>query len=155
MIKYCRTCSYFDKNKEICALSGLPMDGDKDYCSKHTDEFLRCEVCGNIMFTLGSIIEIDNNGECHQYCARCRELLRTCQTCSAPCEFETNPDPMPKVVMKTVRQGNMQMQAQIMNPERVEKFCLICGCYEEGIGCKRQFNVGCDKKTEFWTSRNS
>jgi hypothetical protein len=151
MMKYCKTCAYFDENKNMCALSGLFMDGEKDYCSKHADVLLHCDVCGNIMLTSGSILEIDSNGECHQFCARCAELLKTCQACSAPCEFETNPDPMPKVVMKTVRQGNMQMQTQIMNPERVEKFCPSCGCYDQEVGCKRQFNVGCDKKTSFWT----
>ena len=149
-MEYCNTCACFNKNKNICGLSGIPMEGDKDYCSKHTDTILRCEVCGNMMLVPGSIIEIDSEGKSHQFCPRCRELLKTCQTCSALCEFETNPDPMPKVVVKTVRQGNIQMQTQIRNPDRESKFCHSCGCYDEELGCKRQFNVACDKKIGFW-----
>ena len=110
-----------------------------------------CEICGQPIGRLaGTILEQDSKEVWHIYCARCAELLKTCQACSAPCEFETNPDPMPKVVMKTIKQGNMVMQAQVMNPDRVNKFCPNCFCYDEDNGCKRQFNIGCDKQISFW-----
>jgi hypothetical protein len=129
---------------------------DTDYCSKHADEIILCDICGNPL--LGSTyVEYDGDGELRQYCERCHQAFQTCQLCPSfqKCEYMTNPDPMPKVVMKTVRQGHMQMQTQVMNPDRVNKFCLVCGCYDKELGCKRQLNVACDKKTEFWTSRNS
>lgn len=113
-----------------------------------------CEICGYPMELVGSFLEQDSEGEWHQYCARCAELLKTCQACFAPCEFETNPDPMPKFVMKTVRQGNMMMQTQVKNEERVQKFCSSCCCWDENHGCMKEFNVGCINKQDFWTSRN-
>ena len=149
-MEFCNTCVYGDKIKKVCLYYGTHIDIDKDFCSKHAKEINYCEVCQQPMELMGSFLEQDSEGVWHQYCARCAELLKTCQTCSAPCEFESNPDPMPKFVMKTVRQGNMQMQAQVMNPDRVNKFCLVCGCYDKELGCKRQFNVACDKKTDFW-----
>ena len=70
------------------------------------------------------------------------------------CEFITNPDPMPQVVMKTVRQGNMMMQTQVKNEERVQKFCPSCCCWDKNHGCMKEFNIGCINKQDFWTSRN-
>ena len=153
-MKHCNTCALKDEQRKICRLSGIPINLEEDFCSHHIQNLMTCEICGSPMLTKGSLVEMDSELNWHHYCAQCKELLKTCQICSAPCEFETNPDPMPKVVMKTVRQGNMQMQTQVMNPDRVNKFCLVCGCYDKELGCKRQFNVGCDKKPDFWTSRN-
>lgn len=153
-MEYCNTCVYGDKIKKVCLYYGTHIDLDKDFCSKHAKEINYCEVCGQAMMIVGSFLEQDSNGVWHQYCARCAELLKTCQTCSAPCEFQTNPDPMPKVVMKTVRQGNMVMQTQVKNEERVQKFCPSCCCWDENHGCMKEFNVGCINKQDFWTSRN-
>lgn len=150
MGKFCKTCVYCDKAQSVCRVYGISVEGEKDFCPKHAKELNCCEVCGQPMILVGSFVEQDSKGNWHQYCVNCRELLKTCQTCSKPCEFETNPDPMPKVVMKTVQQGNMRMQTQVMNPDRINKFCLTCDCYNEENGCKRQFNVGCNKKSDFW-----
>ena len=155
MNKTCNTCLLGDKIQKRCRLSGIPIDPEKDFCSHYTDSLENCEICGHPMLTEGSFIEQDDNGVWHQYCSNCAKLLQTCQTCSNPCEFESNPDPMPKVVIKTVRQGNMQMQTQVMNPERIQKFCPSCNCYDEEVGCKRVFNDSCCKKPNFWSSRNS
>ena len=153
-MEFCNTCAYSDKIKKVCLYYGTHIDIDKDFCSKHAKEINYCEVCQQPMELMGSFLEQDSKGVWHQYCARCAELLKTCQACSAPCEFATNPDPMPKVVMKTVRQGNMVMQTQVKNEERVQKFCPSCCCWDENHGCMKEFNVGCINKQDFWTSRN-
>ena len=154
MIKYCSTCRLHDKTKKVCLLFGMPMQ-DTDYCSKHADKITLCDICGQPL--LGTTyVEYDDEGECHQYCERCHQAFNTCQLCSSfqKCEFQTNPDPMPQVVMKTVRQGNMMMQTQVKNEERVQKFCPSCCCWDENHGCMKEFNVGCINKQDFWTSRN-
>ena len=154
MIKYCSTCRLHDKTKKVCLLFGTPMQ-DTDYCSKHADKITLCDICGQPL--LGTTyVEYDDEGECHQYCERCHQAFNTCQLCPSfqKCEFMTNPDPMPQVVMKTVRQGNMMMQTQVKNEERVQKFCPSCCCWNENHGCMKEFNVGCINKQDFWTSRN-
>lgn len=154
MIKYCNTCRLRDKTKKVCLLFGIPME-DTDYCSKHADVIIPCDICGQAL--LGSTyVEYDGEGEPHQYCERCHQAFNTCQLCPSfqKCEFKTNPDPMPQVVMKTVRQGNMMMQTQVKNEKRVQKFCPSCCCWDENYGCMKEFNVGCINKQDFWTSRN-
>ena len=143
MIKYCNTCQLYEKTKKVCLLSGIPME-DTDYCSKHADEVIPCDICGNPL--LGSTyVEYNGDGELRQYCERCHQAFHTCQLCSdfRKCEFMTNPDPMPQVVMKTVQQGNMVVQTQAKNEERVQKFCLSCGCWDENHGCMKEYNIGC------------
>jgi hypothetical protein len=149
-IKYCRTCSLKDPNQLVCRLTGIPIDLDKDFCSKHATELTTCQICRSVMVEPGFII--DTGDKILHYCSRCHQLLNTCQLCSKAgvCEFETNPDPMPKVVMQTVRQGNMVMQTQAKNEERIKKFCHSCHCWMgDGIdACGKEFNIGCYKKID-------
>ena len=150
MWQFCKSCALRDYKTNVCMRTGDKVTED-DYCSKHIREIPVCEICGNkILITANSMLIQDSKENWHTCCSSCSELFKTCQTCVAPCEFETNPDPMPKVVMKTVRQGNMQIQAQVMNPDRVNKFCPDCGCYDKEFGCKRQFNVACEQKVDVW-----
>lgn len=153
MIKYCNTCLLSDKEKQVCLLSGIPIDLDKDFCSKHTKETTPCDICGRAMIK-PDYFEYDCEGNLHQYCERCHQMYHTCQLCPncQKCEFETNPDPMPKFIMKTTQQGNMIMQAQVRNEERVKKFCHSCVCWlADGVdACGKTFNVGCYKQPNFW-----
>lgn len=130
----------------ICALKGIKMNGETDFCSKHTDYLKKCNICDNLMFGPGYI---EHNGENYIcMCDRCYQLYSTCQMCPVfqVCEFMTNPDPMPKVVVKTIRQGNMTMQTQVKNEERVKKFCPSCECWDENHGCMKEYNIGCYKR---------
>lgn len=147
----CNTCILSDKNKKVCHLNGTPIDLDNDDCSKHTKTLNYCEICRSPVLPTGSILTYDDEERVHLICVNCHKLLSTCQACKKfeNCEFENNPDPMPKSVMKTVRQGNMQMQAAVRNEERVKKFCPTCECWDEEIGCLKEFNVGCIKKSQF------
>lgn len=155
MINYCETCSMRDKIQNVCYLTKLTVNPKEDYCSKHKEELAVCHICGGAILG-GGIVEIDNGDQVLQYCNRCNELLNTCQLCERArfCEFETNPDPMPKVVMKTMHQGNMVMQTQVKNEERIKKFCHSCPCWlGDGIdACGKEFNQGCCNQK---TSRNS
>jgi hypothetical protein len=72
-------------------------------------------------------------------CAKCNEAYGTCSACadSNTCDFETNPSPLPKVVVQVMRQGPVTSQTQIKNPERIAITCAVnCACYHNGICCK-------------------
>ena len=63
---------------------------------------------------------------------------------SAPafCSFENDPSPLPKIVQKQVRQGNMTAITQVRNPERIEITCKKdCPCYDPEFECLRQFGT--------------
>lgn len=155
MIKYCETCRLHEKTKKICLLTGIPMK-DTDYCSKHANEIIVCDICGNPLLS-PTYVEYDCDGILRQYCERCHQAFQTCQLCPKfqKCEFMTNPDPMPQVIMKTVRQGNMVMQAQVKNEKRVQKFCPSCCCWDENHGCMKEFNIGCTNRPDFYNTRES
>ena len=91
-----------------------------------------CDYCGNPASTV-----VDSEGNCS--CVGCYQQFYTCRMCEMGsfCPFETDPSPIPKVVMQQVRQGNMVMQTQIKNPERVKQFCFPCICFDqEDLYCK-------------------
>jgi hypothetical protein len=75
-------------------------------------------------------------------CGNCGNALGTCATCAQAksCDFETNPIQIPKQVQKVIRQGNMQMQTVIRNPEREKETCMKgCPCWDsEECVCIRQ-----------------
>lgn len=152
---YCMTCMLSDKGQKICRLSNRRIDLDTDYCSKHTAELVHCELCHNLTMPNQIIYDIDMNGKEHGVCGGCAKSLGTCESCNRiqTCLFETDPDPMPKVVVKTIQQGNMTMQTQCRNEEREKKFCHTCPCWNKECGCLKQFNMGCNKKIDFWTGR--
>ena len=66
-------------------------------------------------------------------CPNCHHSRSVCGSCihSTTCLFETDPDPMPKVVVQQMRNGNTVIQQQVRNPAREEKFCKNCKCYNE------------------------
>ena len=147
----CETCVLGDKNQKVCRLYGTPIEPSKDFCSKHSVDLQPCEICGRPMLG-GKLAEKDDNGVWHWFCLHCNQLLGTCQSCNKfeSCKFETDPNPLPKVVMKTVRQGNMVMQTQIKNEERIKALCPTCDCWNEEFGCLKELNEGCNKKSKFW-----
>ena len=152
MMNYCKTCALRDEEKSICRLTGTIIDIKTDYCSRHVKELTICEVCQQPMLVVGSFVEKDSNEVWHQYCGRCAQLINTCQACPKfqTCPFETDPNPMPKVVTRTVQQGNMVMQVQGRNPERVALLCPTCDCWNDEFGCLKEHGQGCCKKPKFW-----
>ena len=143
MKKICKNCLFIHSEQPFCTLGIGNIDPANDCCPKFLakDAIVgKCSICGGTVYTgyeVFDLLEGDNFRILHRECAK---KLGTCQTCvlANACEFDTNPDPMPKVVMQTIRQGNMTMQTQVRNPSRVEKFCNSCSCFSQENGCLKQ-----------------
>lgn len=106
---------------------------------------MNCNYCGQAP---ARIINTNGTGACD----RCAQLFGTCHLCLnsvRPCEFETNPSPIPKQIQKTVRQGNVQMQTIIDNPERIEAFCHKCPCWCDACG---RYDGTCGSYNEYTPS---
>ena len=99
-------------------------------CPKWESEIEKCKICGGPTIG-GSVCFVDTDQNNHIICAKCASQTGRCPTCaySITCDFETNPSPLPKVVMQTIRQGNMMAQTQVINPERVALTCHSCSCW--------------------------
>jgi hypothetical protein len=59
---------------------------------------------------------------------------------------------MPKQIQQVVRQGNMTAQVMIMNPERVNKFCAHCPCWNTLDACCNRECGCCGNYDEFTPS---
>lgn len=95
---------------------------------------MNCSYCGNP----ASVINEDDR---LLLCNQCASLAGTCYLCiqGRYCEFETNPDPMPKQVAKVIQQGNMRVQTVVKNPSRVDAFCTNkCPCFNPEFGCLKE-----------------
>ena len=143
--KYCRSCRLADPRRNVCSLSGVRIDLDADFCSKHKNDFADCDVCGSP--TLQQFLYKNSNHELITVCADCVGKVNGCAGCQngIHCDFEENPSPLPKTVQKQFRQRNMITVTTVMNPERVLITCKNgCKCFNEENGCMRQFNY-CEK----------
>lgn len=134
---YCKSCAFLGlKAPEVCALSGLKMKEEEDYCSRHSNSFQKCAICGSPVIFHDGIID-----DGHLICQSCFFHLNSCKICrfGNTCEFETNPSPLPKYVQRQIRQGNMTAVTQVMNPERIHITCEKgCKCYSTENGCMKQ-----------------
>lgn len=151
MIKYCSTC-YLRRRAQnqqlVCALTKLPiLKPDEESCSHHQDTLLNCQICGKqVMRSADLELTQLKNGTVEKWisaCHSCSELIGQCAGCShvSTCEFETNPDPTPKVIQKQIRQGNQIIVSGVRNPERVEKLCKNCKCFcKDENDCAKNFN---------------
>ena len=153
MKKICKNCLYLHPQQPICTLGLGNVDPATDYCPKFLtqgSEIGYCAICGGTVYIGYECFDWVAKDNAYRVLHReCAKKLGTCQTCvlANACEFDTNPDPMPKVVMQTVRQGNMVMQTQVRNPDRIRKFCHECSCFDPENECLKQFNC-CGKYIE-------
>lgn len=116
---------------------------------------MNCNYCGRENPQL--IFTVFNDNAPTAMCPNCAQVIGTCGLCtnSVKCEFESNPSPLPKMVMKTVQQGNMIMQTTIPNPDRIKALCPSCACYsEDPFICCRHVAGTCKNYTE-WTPPSS
>ena len=143
---YCKSCAFLGlKAPEICALSGLKMKEEEEYCSRHSNSFQKCAICGSPVISHDGIID-----DGHLICQSCFFHLNSCHFCrfGNTCEFETDPSPLPKYVQKQIRQGNMTAVTQVMNPERIHITCEKgCICYSSENGCMKQKGSCSNSKT--------
>lgn len=143
----------FNQNR-ICQRLNLPTE-KKCRCPLYKTSYEVCAVCGQPILE-GGVMEEDK-----VFCNNCGHQLGKCATCvnSAQCAFETDPSPVPKVIQRTVRQGNMASTFPARNPSRVEITCKKgCCCFDEEKGCMREFSF-CDRwKLQFaaarWVAQN-
>ena len=110
-----------------------------------------CELCGNAILS-GGIIDT-NTAQPYLICDNCEQYLHTCASClssSSGCAFEQDPSPIPKIIMKEIRQGNAIIQQTVKNPKRIDETCKKkCFCFDENFGCLRQ-NNWCEKWKIVW-----
>ena len=151
----CDTCVFKTMRNGACPIFNADMTGQNG-CPYHSTELHTCGICGNPMIEK-SILERDENGVWHEMCTKCANAPR-CHNCAhSYCAFQEDTHcPEPPMVMRQMRQGNMIVQQQVMNPKRVEATCRKgCPCFNEdslddGSFCRRQDECGCEKYHTIW-----
>lgn len=139
----CIDCIYYDIQQLGCQL--LKIGTEKtDTCPLYTNKDLldNCDVCGQPCITRDFIFvpADDNRGHFH-LCKRCASLSGTCGLCieGDKCDFETNPSTLPKQVIQVMTKGNMKIQQEVPNPERIKITCMKgCKCFSEEFGCLKR-----------------
>jgi hypothetical protein len=134
-MKHCDNCLI----KDSCQVLAISKKSCGNPIIK--ENLIICDFCGNAM--LPNQATVEPNG--HISCPRCAQLNSACGSCShaTECLFETDPSPLPKVVVQTVRNGNMTIQQQVRNPAREEITCKKCNCYNDTWHCMRSFQSRC------------
>lgn len=137
----CDKCALANKNNGVCNLTQLPIDLEKDQCSKFNDEPIHCVICRSI--TLHPIIECLNDNYYH-LCPQCSDKVGTCATClhnSPKCRFQTDQSALPLYTVVQERQGNAIIQKQVLNPERQKVTCALgCDCWDtDQKRCRKEY----------------
>lgn len=153
----CDTCVFKTMQNGACPIFNADMTG-KDGCPYRSTNLHICDICGNPIIGK-SILEMDENGVWHEMCLQCANAP-LCRNCAhSHCAFQEDTNcPEPHMVMRQMRQGNMIVQQQVMNPKRIEATCRQgCPCFNEnglddGSFCMRQFDCGCNKYHAIWRS---
>lgn len=129
--RVCRRCILLEKSNDTCKILKQKVDPSADTCPRYAEHVYTCELCNSQTLEPQYIFEQPDTW--HVLCGNCAEQLSSCHFCQGRqhCEFETNPDPMPKQVMRQVRTQMGIAQATVKNPDRIEKFCKTCRCYAE------------------------
>lgn len=146
-IKICGNCALYRQNK--CILNDRQRNKD-DYCPDFKKYLNICDCCGKEH--IQTFLYSWNNKNYVILCGSCFQAASTCALCvnGSTCAFEQDPSPIPKQIMKNIRQGDMIIQTAVKNPERVDKFCTKCSCFnvEENI-CNKEFGHCGNQKSIF------
>lgn len=139
---FCKTCALYDAQNNFCVLH-QKRTIEHDFCSKHTTTLYHCDCCKK-PFLEPAVINQEEK-EIKILCPTCTERAHTCALCenNASCKFQ---DPsiepnIPIMVMKSIQRGPAIMQTQIPNPERMKRVCVDCTCFDEEIGCAREYDT--------------
>ena len=154
-MRTCGECALKALKGGMCPIFNADMEGEQG-CPMFTRELNPCDLCGSHIPSNAILCEIDSIY--HQVCAQCYHSLNTCATCvNQYCAFKQDSNcHEPPTIMREVRQGNMLIQTQVMNPKRIEATCRKgCPCFNEdgldsGNHCKRQNNFACNNYTTNW-----
>lgn len=147
-MRTCKDCLLRKQNGgETCPVFQEKVNDNDTACRKYIGhDSDKCSFCGSLMPGKAEIV-IMEDGTTVLSCGNCANQLGNCATCAEvrSCDFETNPVNIPKQIPKVIRQGNMQMQTIIRNPEREKATCMKgCKCWdEENCVCRRQNGSGC------------
>ena len=145
-MKQCGKC-YFGTGPTCARITGLKIDKEQPACPlyKNGEGTHLCDCCGRVIM---GVLTFDSGVI---LCEECSAAYNTCNTCAngIKCAFETDPSPISPVVIRTEKQGNMTIQCQIRNPERIAVTCAKgCSCFIDGE-CAR-VNGLCSKYNCFW-----
>ena len=142
--KSCSTCGFAALGQPQCPVIGIPIDPSANHsCPYYAKELIYCERCKQVILN-SAIYSQASDGSWKVYCKNCSSLSGTCGGCSKSptCDFETNPSPLPKAVIKSFQQGNIITTQTIKNPARIDETCRKnCECFSEEFGCCREFNT--------------
>lgn len=85
-----------------------------------------CKVCGR-QVEQGGIIQ--NDPPYFFLCDSCGQQFYSCFSCEhgQHCGFQEDQS-TPDVVMQTFQQGNMLVQQQVLNPDKIKIYCEEGGC---------------------------
>lgn len=136
--KVCTDCALLRYNNGICPYFQESFTSEDRACPKFISSLVKCDVCGK--FTPTAVWELDGD-IIHQWCQNCAEHSGCCLTCNrnSLCAFETDPNPLPKVIQQHTRQGNTVTVTQVKNPKRIEVTCAEkCKCYSKELGCLKE-----------------
>lgn len=155
-MRTCGKCTYKALQDGKCPVFGREMPAETPGCPIFSTTITKCALCGNIIMSQ-PIIDYDRDGNTHIICRNCLSAT-PCETCTRAnvCYFQTDHTCQePPFIMREVRQGNMIMQTQVMNPKRVMATCAKCECFnEDGLDtntfCRKQEGCGCKNQKTNW-----
>lgn len=155
-MRICGECAYKALQDGKCPVFGREMPAETPGCPIFSTSITKCALCGNIIMSQ-PIIDYDQDSNIHIICRNCLSAT-PCETCTRTnvCYFQTDHTCQePPFIMREVRQGNMIMQTQVMNPKRVMATCAKCECFnEDGLDtntfCRKQEGCGCKNQKMNW-----
>jgi hypothetical protein len=144
-IKTCGQCALKLHDTGACAVFHQNFPDDQIACPQYTKTLYTCKMCGASTIKPDIVIEKGeyNKTICYMICQDCSSKSGTCATCNkqSVCTFQTDPSPIPQVINKEFRKGNIITVTQVINPARVDITCKKgCVCFDPEIGCLKQFN---------------
>lgn len=155
---HCGTCGLLDPQTNQCMVN-VPLQGLEDpkdgYCHNHTFRLKQCECCGAKVAPWAKMIYIEagSSNESIMICPECNANYGLCATCAQSrieCNFQivaSSPGlNIPPIVQEVKAQGNMQMVANVRNPQLMESACAECPCYSYmDKKCLKDTGGGCIK----------
>jgi hypothetical protein len=156
MERTCGQCGLKALKGGMCPIFNSVMPDDGPGCPYYSAEVKTCDICGQLIL-MNAVIDTEH-GDPHIMCSNCANA-DPCVTCRQrqQCAFQFDTScPEPQVVNVQMRQGNMVMQTQKINPKRVEATCAHgCMCFREegltdGDHCIKQLGCGCPNYNPNW-----
>lgn len=154
MERKCGDCALKALKNGMCPVFNANMEGESG-CPYFTTELQLCDICGSPV--LGPTVLTQEGETWKQMCGHCNsKVFGTCNGCAKfVCRFRTDQSiNIPPMITVQKRQGNMVVQTQQMNPERVKATCMDgCPCWrseEDGGFCMMEACGSCENYQTKW-----